>query len=318
MRTLGIAILALALAHAHALPAGAVPFVYVSTTATAAVLGNPPDAETSDASGTAAAATAANAVLSAPITTTSNFLVGAAAAGMARLGILAADAAADLQSTHSGTLTFLNDGLAGGSATVSAGFAIDDLVVTATGTGGPATVPIALRLDLSGSLAASGSLNQPPELGWPAGAGGTASLAVGVTVGAIGIQTFTGARSYSNNDRNEESSGASGLLAGGDSLVTPVFDVVVGAPFRLEVRLDVAAGASTNITHGNADATASYGTLRFATGPVFDLPPGFTVSSESAGIVDNHFVVPEPSTFALVWLGGVFLARARRGAGRAT
>jgi hypothetical protein len=263
-------------------------------------------------SGTAAAATAANAVLSAPITPTSNFLVGGSAAGMARPGILAAHAAADIQSTHSGTLTFLNDPLAGGSATVSAGFAVDDLVVTATGAGGATTVPIALRLDLSGSLAASGSLNQPPELGWPAGAGGWASIGVGVTVGAIGIQTFTGARSYSNDDRNEEASSASGILAGGDALVTPVFDVVVGAPFRLEIRLDVSATASTNITHGNADARASFDhTLRFASGAVFDLPPGYTVASESAGIVDNHFAVPEPSTFALVWLGCLFFARYR-------
>jgi hypothetical protein len=304
-RTLGFAIAALALGAAA--PAGAVPIVHVSTSATASVLGNQPDGETSDVSGVALAATAAEAVLSAPITPTSNFLVGGAAAGTARPGLLAASAFADLQSTHAGTLTFLADNLAGGAASATVDFFIDDLVVTAAGGGGAATVPVALHLDLSGSPSASGSLNSP-GFPWPVSAGGTAGVSVDVTASAIGTSTFAGTRSYSQNNRNEVSAGSTGLLASGDQLVTPVFQVTIGAPFSLRVSMGVSAGASTNITHGNADAAATFA-LRFPTGrPVFDLPEGYTLDAPSAGIVDNAFAVPESSTLSLALFGSAVLA----------
>jgi hypothetical protein len=312
-RTVRLAIAALVLG-AVAKPAGGVPIASVTVAATASVIGIAPDGETSNVSGTASAATAADAVLTAPITATSNFLVGSAASGMARPGILAASATADLQSTHATTLTFLADNLAGGAAWATVEFTIDDLVVTSTGSGGAATVPIALHLDLSGGLSASGSLNSPPELSWPASAGGTATVGVGVTASAIGISSFGGTRSYSENNFGEVSTGSTGLLAGGDQLTTPVFEVTVGTPFSVRVTLGVTAGASTNITHGNADAAASFGhTLGFASGrPVFDLPEGYTVDAPSAGIVDNTFAVPEPSTLALTLVGCALLASLRR------
>ena len=312
-RTLRFAIAALALG-AGAAPAGGVPIVSVSVSATASVIGNPPDGETSNVSGAGSAATAAEAVLTAPITATSNFLVGAAASGMARPGILAASASADLQSTHATTLTFLADNLAGGAAFATVEFTLDDLVVTSTGAGGAATVPIALHLDLSGGLSASGSLNSPPEFTWPVSAGGTATLGVGVTASAIGVSTFAGTRSYSENNYGEVSTGSTGLLSGGDELTTPVFHVTVGTPFSLRVTMGVSAGASTNITHGNADAAATFGhALRFPTGrPVFDLPEGYTLDAPSAGIVDNAFAVPEPSTLSLTLFGGALLASLRR------
>ena len=317
-RAVRFAIAALALGAAAA-PAGGVPVVSVSVSAMASTLGSTPDGETSDVSGTASAATSADAVLTAPITPTSNFLVGAAASGMARPGILAASASADLQSTHATTLTFLADNLAGGSAWATVEFTIDDLVVTSTGAGGAATVPIALHLDLSGGgLSASGSLNSPPEFTWPVSAGGTATIGVGVTASAIGVSTFAGTRSYSENNYGEVSSGSTGLLAGGDQLTTPVFDVTVGTPFSLRVTLGVTAGASTNITHGNADAAATFDhTLRFASGrPVFALPEGYTVDAPSAGIVDNTFAVPEPSTLVLTLVGCALLAGLRRAPAR--
>lgn len=317
-RVVHFAIVGLVLAAAAA-PARGVSFVSVSVSATASTIGSTPDGETSSVSGVASAATSADAVLTAPITPTSNFLVGAVASGMARPGILAASAAADLQSTHATTLTFLADNLAGGSAWATVEFIIDDLVVTSTGAGGASTVPIALHLDLSGGLSASGSLNSPPEFSWPVSAGGTATVGVGVTASGVGVSTFAGTRSYSENNYGEVSTGSTGLLAGGDQLTTPVFDVTVGTPISLHITLGVTAGASTNITHGNADAAASFGhTLRFASGrPVFDLPEGYTVDAPSAGIVDNAFVVPEPSTLALTFVGCVLLASLRRAPGSA-
>jgi hypothetical protein len=316
-RAVRLAVATLALA-AVAAPAGGAPIVSVSVSATASVIGVTPDGETADVSGSTSAETSADAVLTAPITPTTNFLVGAVASGTARPGILAASASADLQSTHATTLTFLADNLAGGAAWATVAFVVDDLVVTPTGAGGAATVPIALHLDLSGALSGSGSLNSPPELVWPASASGTATVAVGVTASGIGLSTFAGTRSYSENSFGEVSAGSTGLLAEGDLLTTPVFAVGVGTPFSLHVTLSVSAGASTNITHGNADAAASFGhTLRFASGrPVFDLPEGYTVDAPSAGIVDNTFVVPEPSTLALTLVGCALLASLRRAPAR--
>jgi hypothetical protein len=305
--------LVLAVLLAVAAPAWALPIVQVSATATASVIGNTPAQDTSSVSGTTQAATSADAVLTAPITAASNFLVGGAASGSAEPGILGASAAADLQSTHTGTLTFFADNLAGGSALATAEFTIDDLVVRPTAGGGAATVAISLRLDLSGSLSASGSFNTPPEFSWPVGAGGTASVTVDVTATAIGTSAFSGTRLYAEDAYGAVSSSSTGLLEAGDALATPVFDVEVGVPFVLHVKLGVLAGVSTNITHGNADAAASFGqALQFATGrPVFALPDGYTVDAPSAGIVDNVFV-PEPSTLALTVLGAGILACLRR------
>lgn len=47
-------------------------------------------------------------------------------------------------------------------------------------------------------------------------------------------------------------------------------------------------------------------------GPVFDLPPDFTVHSVSMGIVDNQHVVPEPSAASLSLFGVLGLALAGR------
>jgi len=64
---------------------------------------------------------------------------------------------------------------------------------------------------------------------------------------------------------------------------------VGGTPADANDRTDVAS-------LGDADFSA---TVQFpTTGPVFDLPAGYTLHSVSANIVDNQFV-PEPSTFAL-------------------
>jgi hypothetical protein len=260
--------------------------------------------------------TEANAVVNAPITSTSNFAVGGAASGNVRLGSIGGSTGADVQSTHTGTMVILNDPLAGGSGSMFGEFRIDDLVLTPLAGGGLATVFVMLNLDLSGSLGAGGSLNSP-GFDPPAGAGGTASINVSVTTQALTGQTFSGTRGYSNNNRHEESFQSSGLLAGGDALVTSPFEVQVGAPFTVMMAMGVSAGASTNVSHGNAFARASFSNaLSFPTDrPVFTVPDGYTVNSVSAGIVNNRFgflQVPEPSTLALFLIGSILLAGARR------
>jgi hypothetical protein len=296
--------------------AGATPFVQLTVQAGAGVLGRPGDSDFFSLSGTTAVGTSANAQVNEPITSTSNFAVGAESSANVRLGSIGGSAGADLQSTHTGTLTFLADNLAGGTASMFGEFRVDDLVVSPLAGGGASTVFVLLNMDLTGSLGAGGSMNSP-GFDWPAGAGGTASINVSVTTQALTGQTFSGTRSYSNNNRNEESFGSTGLLAGGDELATSPFEVQVGVPFTVMLSMGLSAGASTNITHGNAFANASFSnTLSFPTGrPVFTLPDGYTVNSASAGIVNNRFgslQVPEPSTLALLLIGSILLARARR------
>jgi hypothetical protein len=304
----GGAVAAIALSTAG--PAGATPFVHLTVQAGAGVLGNPGDSEFFDLSGTTDVATSANAVVNAPITTTSNFAVGASSSGNVGLGFIGGSAGADVQSTHTGTLVFLGDGLAGASGLMVGEFRIDDLVLS--GPAGP-TVPVFLNLDLTGSLDAGGSMNSP-GFDWPAGAGGSAEVNVGVT--APGLSS-SGIRRYLNNNRNEQSFFSSGLLAGGDELATDPFQVQVGVPFVVEVILRLSVGASTNITHGNAFADASFSnTLSFPTDrPVFTVPDGYTVNSVSAGIVNNRFglfQIPEPSTLALLLMGSILLRGVRR------
>jgi hypothetical protein len=307
---------AAAIALSTAVPAGATPFVHLTVQAGAGVLGRPGDSEFFDLFGTTEVGTSANAVVNEPITSISNFAVGGSSSGNVRLGLIGGSAGADVQSTHTGTLTFLADGLAGGLGSMFGEFGIDDLIVSHSGGGGPATVLVLLNLDLSGSLGAGGSMNSP-GFDWPAGAGGTASINVSVTAQGVTGQTFSGTRSYSNNNRNEESFQSTGLLAGGNALVTSPFEVQVGVPFTVMLSMGLLAGASTNITHGNAIAEASFSnTLGFPTDrPVFTVPDGYTVHSASAGIVNNrfqNFQIPEPSTLALFLIGTILLTGTRR------
>lgn len=90
---------------------------------------------------------------------------------------------------------------------------------------------------------------------------------------------------------------------GEETLTLPAIVLPVGSFFTVELQLST----FTRLIYDSTEPTFTSGanaafdhTLRFADGPVFGLPEGFTVSSVSAGIVDNHFApVPLPAAF---WL----------------
>lgn len=111
----------------------------------------------------------------------------------------------------------------------------------------------------------------------------------------------------------------SGILTGfdGEQLLTlPAVVLPVGSFFALEMMLQTSTTLLYHFTEPTftSGANAAFGnTLKFAEGPVFGLPDGFTINSVSAGIVDNHFApVPLPATLWLLAsavIGGLGLMR---------
>jgi hypothetical protein len=97
-------------------------------------------------------------------------------------------------------------------------------------------------------------------------------------------------------------------------IATPFFTVPTGVPIITEWSIDANAFGSA--------AAEFEDTMSFPpSGPVFDLPAGFTVDSSEGRIQDNQWLgvpVPEPETSWLVALGGACLLGGQRHATRRT
>lgn len=227
----------------------------------------------------------------------------------------------------------------------TAAFLLDDVKISPlVGVGGvfPITVPAALRLTLGGDFDVEANATTPG----PAWSHARAAVSVdgelfsghhnvGFSNGSLTLRhdlsnrltmhhTFSGEAIAENlsNDSFQPRVTSSGILedvtfgsvvAGHVPISTDTFDLPVDRPFSLFLRLrtsaDIGGVAPTGFTE--ALARSNFGdTLSFATtGPVFDLPEGFTVNSASGQIVDNRWVgasaspVPEPSSLALLGVG---------------
>lgn len=192
-----------------------------------------------------------------------------------------------------------------------------DFIVT--GPAGPSTVPISVNALIEGSIAASiaqgssptsrlgGSVEFYIESGlqndffWTISYGGTYGLSITAGDGPVYDRT--------------------GLLANFDGstvVTTGVFNVPVNTPFAIRFGLNTTTVLRTqygSISSMEVGVDFSH-TAKFVTdGPAFNLPVGYTINSVDAGIVNNAYVVPEPST---IWLsafgvGTIFIgAIARR------
>lgn len=241
----------------------------------------------------------------APVTAgpTQGHVVGSAtlvASGFAGRGAVGGDSAM----TAFGTPGQQN-GTAGGTF---AAFTLDDLIFS-----GPATeVTTSLNFHVHGTFA----LSDPSKT--------AATLRVGAGFGGHGFQ---GSAAMGNLFQTPN-----GLLNGipwpdnvDADITTPSVTLPTGAVHSvfLDITLTVGGGTFTPDESLSANGTFS-NTMSFPlSGPVFNLPPGFTANSLSGLIVNNQWVggpqqapqgVPEPTTLALLALGvgGLVVAAKRR------
>lgn len=213
----------------------------------------------------------------------------------------------------------------------SAGFRLDDVIIGGPGT----TVSTPFSMQLEGGLIASTFA----QLGSGIGAESNANASVSVYV-TINGNSFSGTQAISSlwqvdTQAGDGSTFEDGLLTGftgGGVLTTPDMLLPVGTPFTVFLSLATSVSTSSaNTIAGSrrqADASSLFdSTLSFPlSGPVFNLPEGYTVNSVSGLIVDNRWLglaepdpgpapVPEPSSFALILTGLLFLARRYPGRG---
>ena len=187
------------------------------------------------------------------------------------------------------------------STSAGATVTFDDFVITGPG-GGPVTVSLNLRLN--GSYATNLTIHGCI-------AGGVSS-AMSVSVGGlIDGNAFAGSFSQGRNfgfnpffcqHGDDVSTNASGILGPGPSFapnpVSPMFSLPVGTPFQVTLTLSASgswhAGISgtagvENTPDFTLEGLSDFG-LSFGEGSVFNLPPGYTVNSPDAQVVDNVYV----------------------------
>lgn len=89
-------------------------------------------------------------------------------------------------------------------------------------------------------------------------------------------------------------------FSGNNNITSQPFTVATNVPVKIGFSMQVAASVSSDFTNtANVYVNSDFGsTLTFAIGrPVFDLPPGYTVNSVQAGIVNNIYTPPCPADF---------------------
>ena len=238
--------------------------------------------------------------------------------GSAESGRLRSSSTAAIQLTPAVTLG-LGSVLNGTDST--AAFQLDDVII---GGSGP-VVLASFNMQLHGSLIASTFA----QLGSGIGAEASANASVSAFV-SINGNVFSGTQAISSLWQVDTQSGGGstfedGLLIGFDGdevLTTPAMLLPVNTPITVGLSLSTSVDTTSRSTilgsRRQADASSLFdSTLSFPlSGPVFNLPDGYTVNSVSGLIVDNRWQglaapqpVPEPPSLALLLAGLLFLAR---------
>jgi PEP-CTERM motif len=228
---------------------------------------------------------------------------------------------AGLRAAASSTLIFNDDAgvLQPGAADAWAEWIYDDFVINGSGT----TILTSLNVYVTGILHGDGNTDSQGTL--TSFVNGVAEVYFEIELDGQYAGSGYAFAAYNNGAPLFQASDMmagwnGGLVRGiGDQVALPVgqaFDVrvVITASARNLVRvMGTPADSSDTILAGSLGEADFFGTLTFPTsGSVFNLPPGFTVSSPSAGIVDNQ-LVPEPEVVSLLALGAIgVLGRRRR------
>ncbi|MEP7362382.1 MAG: PEP-CTERM sorting domain-containing protein [Acidobacteriota bacterium] len=195
----------------------------------------------------------------------------------------------------------------GGTATLCTEFNIIASLGTPIGT----PVPVGLNLELH-------SIGLDPL---PNSQGTFISLTIDLYIGA-----FTTGRRLAWRTSDGRSFGAGGMnvpnLNGDTFLVADPVEVLYGAPRGLSISLEAFALGAGADNSGELVSINALNTLRLPrTGPVFNLPDGYSVDAPGLFVFNNRFVdpnggggseVPEPATFGLVAAGLALAAKFRR------
>lgn len=191
----------------------------------------------------------------------------------------------------------------------SASFILEDVIISGTGP----QVPAELLVTLSGALQA-GVVNDNAPF-FPMQASASISVIGGYSAPGYSLEFSGGALAvqdaYGNHSYTE-----SGVLTGWGAdpnavLPTGTQMLPVGVAISMRVGLTASVGVTIDMTgsaaccpansHGSAVASFA-NTLSLPTdGPVFVLPPGYTVNSVSGHIVDNHWTGPSLAVTPTTW-----------------
>lgn len=201
----------------------------------------------------------------------------------------------------------------------------DDFIVTTTGSSSP-FVLAATHLWVSGNLNGIGRSDNQGTL--TSRVGGVGSIDIEIEINGANAGTGFAYYSYNNGSPREEALGflAGHYVSGGsisDSITSGQVLIPVGQAFSVHVLVDAKATALVDVLGTPEDQfdtllASGTGTSEFSStvsfptsGPIFDLPAGYTLNSVSAGIVNNQ-LVPEPGAVALLVASAVGLRAARR------
>jgi hypothetical protein len=237
-----------------------------------------------------------------------------AASAAAGPGSASVSAAGGTIGTSSSTSTPLNASTTN-SADAAASFTIDDVIFT--NTIGATSFSGSANFLLQGSY----SVTNANLSGLIVTAISTLQLTATVDGGSVN-GAYTAEFDAGGNFQLSSSGVLSGLTGGASADVSVEFSVPISGQANTPISVEAIMSINTVASLGTNGTTDFGSTLSFApSGPVFDLPAGWTANSVSGNIVDNRFVgvtapLPEPGTLtifgsaALSMLG--LVARRRR------